>query len=337
MRVASPSPNDSLYPDPEPRSTVRVHRTVEERPRTSAQARVARHLLKRLRAPDSPLTIRRAREPRELETAYRLVHDVFVEQGYLRAEPDGLRLRVYELNPDMATFIAKAEERIVGVLSVVLDSSELGLPSDKVFGAELDALRRGARTIAEITNLAVDPAYRGTNLFLELARCASTHLLARRVDRAFVAVSRAHGAVFESVLCFRPCGEARSYSTDLVDIVEGLAWDASAFEAELSALDAQLLVRPGLHAWFFDENPRAKEELRECRDAESAFFAADVPRALLARAPHIAACLARSDRAALESLWARRAPRGWSPPWKPTRWHLRDRRVPPSDFPRSAA
>src|SRR5690606_42031128 len=102
MRVASPSPNDSLYPDPEPRSTVRVHRTVEERPRTSAQTRVARHHLKPLRAPDSPLTIRRAREPRELETGDRRVPDELVEQGYLLAEPDGLSSRVYEQDPHLA-------------------------------------------------------------------------------------------------------------------------------------------------------------------------------------------------------------------------------------------
>src|SRR5690349_15279258 len=73
-------------------------------------------------------TIERACSAEDLRQAYRLVHDVYLGTGFIHPVPSGMRLRIYETTAETATFIAKFEGRVVGVLSVVEDSPDLGLP-----------------------------------------------------------------------------------------------------------------------------------------------------------------------------------------------------------------
>jgi hypothetical protein len=73
--------------------------------------------------------IRRAETLDELRQAYRLVHDAYVEAGYIQPHSSRMRARVFDASPNMATFIAKVGQRVVGVLSIVADSPKLGLLS----------------------------------------------------------------------------------------------------------------------------------------------------------------------------------------------------------------
>jgi hypothetical protein len=78
----------------------------------------------------------------ELEQAYRLVYQVFVDRGFVIPSATGLRMRPYELCPETATFISKSSSSsVVGVMSVLEDSLDLGLASDIAFKAELDEIR----------------------------------------------------------------------------------------------------------------------------------------------------------------------------------------------------
>ncbi|KPK49027.1 MAG: hypothetical protein AMK72_05570, partial [Planctomycetes bacterium SM23_25] len=105
-------------------------------------------LLKRLGlfdADDRSVVVRRAIVRDDLARAYRLVHDVFVDKGYIDPGPNGIRIRLFEALPEMATFVAEVDRRIVAVMSIVPDSEDLGLPSDKAFSQELDGLRSAGR------------------------------------------------------------------------------------------------------------------------------------------------------------------------------------------------
>jgi ribosomal protein S18 acetylase RimI-like enzyme len=152
------------------------------------------------------------------------VHDVFIGTGYMRPEPAGIRLRMFETCSETATFIAERNGVVVGVLSVVGDSPELGLPSDAAFKPELDAKRRSGARLCELTNQAVSESYRKSAVATELMRCAIAHGMKAGYDESVATVSPGHNGFYE-MLGFSGLGSERSYSTKLHDPVVALTMD----------------------------------------------------------------------------------------------------------------
>ncbi|MBC7366172.1 MAG: hypothetical protein H7343_05055 [Undibacterium sp.] len=196
----------------------------------SGNFKLAERKLKRLRSAGlfgedtKGATIRRACTGNELCNAYRLVHDVFIDTGFLRPEPSGLRLRIFETTSETATFIAEKDGGVVGVISVVGDSADLGLPSDAAFKPELDQLRAKGLRLCEFTNQAVTEAYRQSAVPTELMRCAVAHALRAGYQESVATVSPSHHA-FYGLMGFGDLGSERSYSAKLHDPVIALRLD----------------------------------------------------------------------------------------------------------------
>ena len=185
--------------------------------------------------------IERACTLSDLRAAYALVHDVFVGTGYIRPESGGMRLRIYEACPETATFVAKKDGNVVGVLSVVLDSPELGLPSDAAFKGELDGLRENKLQLCEVTNQAVAKEYRRSAVLTELMRCATAYMLDVGCDRAIATVSPKHSG-FYKLVGFDQLGGERSYSEKLHDPVVALFADLSVKEPTSFSSSAEQYV-----------------------------------------------------------------------------------------------
>ena len=169
----------------------------------------------------------RATSVEDLLTAYRLVHDAFVEKGYIHRQASGLRMRTFEALPTTATFVAKADGKVVGVQSLAMDDPQLGLPSDQAFQADLDALRGKGRVLCEATNEAVDPDWRRTSVPTELMRCCFAHALAKGCTDLITTVSPGHVRFYE-LLGFEQVSEVRSYSAKIEDPVAVVRFDLSA-------------------------------------------------------------------------------------------------------------
>jgi hypothetical protein len=162
--------------------------------------------------------ITRAMTADDLIAAYRLVHDAFVEKGYINPLPGGIRMRAYEALPESATFVAKVDDRVVGVQGLAVDSPDLGLPSDESFKAEIDALRLDGRLVCEATNQAIAPEFRNSAVATELMRCMFAHALAIGCDELITTVSPGHARFF-GLLGFEQVSPVRSYSTEFDDPV----------------------------------------------------------------------------------------------------------------------
>ena len=175
--------------------------------------------------------IERALTLHDLRRAYKLVHDVYLGTGYIDPEPAGLRLRIFETTSDTATFVAKIEGKVVAVLSIVGDSSELGLPSDSAFRSELDVLRARKLRLCEATNQAVSAGYRKSSVPTELMRCAVAHMTKAGYDEVIATVSPSHNAFYE-LLGFREIGSERSYSDKIHDPVVALSMDINRYRRE---------------------------------------------------------------------------------------------------------
>jgi hypothetical protein len=199
--------------------------------------------------------ITRATGPEDLAAAYRLVHDVFLERGYIEPDQKGIRLRVFEALPETATFVAKAAAEVVGVTSVVVDSPDLGLPSDKAFKVEIDALRSAGRKICEGTNWLVAESHRRTAVMSELMRCSFAHAMMQGCADFIGAVSPGH-AGFYGLLGFEQLGGVRSYSSQIDDPVVVVRLDLTGLADRFRNIDqSSNEAECFLKRYYLDENP----------------------------------------------------------------------------------
>ncbi len=108
--------------------------------------------------PSESLEIKIADSESELADAYRLLHDSYVNAGFMSPQPCGMRVLPQHLLPQTTTIVAKWDGQVIGTLSLIRDNA-FGLPMEKIFG--LEQRRAGSRRLAEVSSLAIDPKYRG--------------------------------------------------------------------------------------------------------------------------------------------------------------------------------
>lgn len=200
------------------------------------------------------LEVRRALTVEDLEQAYRLVHECFAAAGYIEPHPTGLRVRAFSVLPDTALYIAVADGKVVGTLSMIPDGP-LGLPMEQAFETEIERLRYSGRRLVEVSDLAIDENYRNLRVLTELTRCAMAHALFIGAEDAVVAVSPSHSGFFEGILQFESLGHARSYSTEKVDIVEGKRLRLLCIQEKYRGIDKVLGSDGFLEEFFFLSNP----------------------------------------------------------------------------------
>lgn len=78
--------------------------------------------------------------PEDVDDALRLIHDGFVEAGYMAPTPSGRRMHLSYLNPGTAFFLARIDDEPVATCALIADGP-FGLPSDRAFVEENDAMR----------------------------------------------------------------------------------------------------------------------------------------------------------------------------------------------------
>ncbi|MBC8010854.1 MAG: GNAT family N-acetyltransferase [Burkholderiales bacterium] len=221
-------------------------------------------------------TIERACEAADLRAAYQLVHNVFVGTGYIKPEKGGIRLRIFEATADTATFVAKKDGVVVGVLSVVPDTAELGLPSDTAFKEELDSLRATGARLCEITNQAVTKEFRSSSVLTELMRCAIAYMIQAGYDRALATVSPNHKN-FYNLVGFQSLGSLRSYSDKLHDPVVAIFLSIDLYRSAEPAEG----IDPAVHRHAATANPFLASATDWTRRARQRFLSTDVLSNLL--------------------------------------------------------
>lgn len=104
------------------------------------------------------LTITLSDQLAEIDAAMVLVHDGFVESGFMAPEPSGRRVIPHYLTPGTFFALAHLGGRPIGAMSVIPDGP-WGLPSAHTFGEEM-AAARALGPLVEVGSLVVDAAHR---------------------------------------------------------------------------------------------------------------------------------------------------------------------------------
>lgn len=142
--------------------------------------------------------------------AAKLVHDGYVARGIMSPHGSGVRTTPFLALPSTIVFVAIKGGRLVGTLSLVVDSS-LGLPMERIYPDEVQAVRRQARRIAEVGAQCVAKECRGTGVafLLNKALLLTTELLG--VEDLLIAVHPKAEDLYVATLCFERLGNERAY------------------------------------------------------------------------------------------------------------------------------
>ena len=107
-------------------------------------------------APSPRLTFKIAETREELEACFRLLHDVYVSQGFMKPDASGMRVTIYHALPTTTTLCAMFDGKVVGTLSLIRESA-IGFPLQRIF--DLTSVRAKRGNIAEVSALAIHPAF----------------------------------------------------------------------------------------------------------------------------------------------------------------------------------
>jgi hypothetical protein len=100
------------------------------------------------------LEIRVAENEAEFERAFRLLHEVYVEENLMERQASGMRILPQQLLPQSSLIIALWKGKIIGAASLIRDNP-LGLPMEQALS--LAKHRHGGRCLAELSLIAIDP------------------------------------------------------------------------------------------------------------------------------------------------------------------------------------
>jgi len=184
-------------------------------------------------------TIRVANDAESRRSAYELIYRLYREKEYAQPNRSGMWLSIFDALPETATLLVektavegggwKVEGRSnpttstfhhppstaaipVGALTVVFDSA-MGLPADKVYGPELDALRGAGRRLAEVVSLGVaEDGAAGSQALVKLFNFA--YFVARGLREAtdfVITVNPRHVRFYERLMLFSQAGPERDY------------------------------------------------------------------------------------------------------------------------------
>jgi hypothetical protein len=150
----------------------------------------------------------------ELEQAYELVHDVYVQEGYADPHTSGIRVNLRYALPTTTTFVGKADGRVVITMTIIGDSP-LGLPMDMIFSQELYGLRSADRYIAEVGAFASHPDFRRRQQVAAFYTNKIMWTYAVRhlgVDDLVIAINPKHEWIYKHLLLFEKIGGLRAYN-----------------------------------------------------------------------------------------------------------------------------
>ena len=167
-----------------------------------------------VRGVSRPIEVKIASTESEWEQAFQLAASSYQARGYESPGAGHLRFTPYHALPDSLTLVAKHHEQVVATLSIVQDSTLLGLPMEDVYAEEIENLRQEGRRLFEVTTLA--DAGLSTREFIQtfigLIQLATQYHTSHGGDAGVIAVNPRHRQFYTRVLGFVRLGPLRSYA-----------------------------------------------------------------------------------------------------------------------------
>lgn len=150
------------------------------------------------------LEVRLASTQREWEAAFRVLHDSYVDEGYMAPDPRGLRATRYHALPSTSVAVALEKGEVIGTVSFIKNGL-FGLPSGALFD-----LREDQRRVIEISSLAIKKEFRSQHgrvlfpLIRFVLKYATQYL---KGTHLYISVNPKHVSFYRAFLAFEPLGK----------------------------------------------------------------------------------------------------------------------------------
>jgi hypothetical protein len=182
--------------------------------------------------PTDRYDVRIARNVREYQDAFRLLHVAYVYQGIEPVHGMEMRITPQHVLPESTVFVAYEGETLVGTMTVTLDSPA-GLPLDHDYPAPLERLRARGATMVEFGALAVVRKcwHTGVTTLLNIA----AHWFSWEVLRASHCVMGIHpkaAPFYDAVYDFVVLGAPRPHA-ELAAPVQGMVHELAGLRRHL--------------------------------------------------------------------------------------------------------
>lgn len=194
--------------------------------------------------------VRVARTVPDYESAFSLVRTAYVFLGIESLASPPLRMTDQHVLPEATVLVASEGAGVVGTMTVTADS-DAGLPLDKDYKTELDALRRQGARLAEFGSLAIVARchHTGVTTLMNIAAIR----IAREYDRATHIVMGVHpkaAPVYRALWGFQPLGTTKTHA-NLKAPVASMVLELATLEAFLRRVHTQPMKSGWLPADHF--------------------------------------------------------------------------------------
>lgn len=208
------------------------------------------------------LDVKIAEEKEELEAAYRLLHDVYVEAGYMQPHPAGIRLSIYNALPHTITFVARENQKVVGTVTLIIDSP-LGLPMEEIYPEEVAFLRENRPKLAEAGGLAFDRQSRYEKMFMYLNQILVAFAMFAGVTDILIAINPKHAAFYYDILLFKFLGPEKPYAKVNGAPAVAMYLNLQEVEGEVKQFYDFDVFDADLYTFFFTRNVPTIEQLEK--------------------------------------------------------------------------
>lgn len=205
-------------------------------------------------APSGRLVLKIADTVGELEACFSLLHDAYVESGFMKPHPSGMRVTIYHALPTTTTLCALWDGEVVGTISLIRESP-FGFPMQRIF--DLTAVRQVGGALAEVSALAVHARFRNTGGIILFPLMKFMYEYCRQyfdTRHLLIAVNPNRIEMYESLLGF---GRLAARVVDRYDFANGApavgaTLDLENAPARLSRLYAGKPLRKNLYRYFVE-------------------------------------------------------------------------------------
>lgn len=205
--------------------------------------------------PPEGLEFKIAETQEEMEQAYQILHDSYVEAGYQEPTHHGMRITKYFALPTTTTLVAKWNNKVIGTMSIIR-KSPLGLPIESVF--DISGVVAGGKTVAEVSSLAISSEFRHRRGTLFLPLCKFFYLYIKKymhLDRVVIAVNPAWKDFYEGILDFSSLESRVIGSYDFANGAPavGLWSDVTTWEERFISLYGNKPPKQNLYQYFVEK------------------------------------------------------------------------------------
>lgn len=160
---------------------------------------------------DKDVEIKVASTREELEGAFRVLHDAYLEEAFIKAHPEGIRPTKYHLQTNTSTIIVKRKSEVIGTLTIVRNGT-LDLPIESIYTRkEIQQSVSNHSRYAEITCLAIKENERrqnGGEIFFPLLKFMYEYCVNYfGVETILIAIHPKDRFFYEGLLLFQPISE----------------------------------------------------------------------------------------------------------------------------------